>query len=173
MLNGQTTCVEAVLHYSQKIKEQGQLNAWLETYEAEALGIAEDLDSKRSSGNFTGKLHGVVVGLKDVIAYKNHKLSASSKILEGFTSIYNATVTERLLNEGAIIIGRNNCDEFAMGSSNENSAFGTVKNPFDETRVSGGSSGGSAVAVASGMCMIALEATPEVLYVSPLIFVVS
>jgi aspartyl-tRNA(Asn)/glutamyl-tRNA(Gln) amidotransferase subunit A len=98
---------------------------------------------------FSGK-HGVVVGLKDVISYKGHHLSAASHILENFTAIYNATAVDKLLSEGAIIIGRQNCDEFAMGSSNENSAFGTVKNSLDETRVPGGSSGGSAVSVKAG-----------------------
>jgi len=91
-----------------------------------------------------------------VISYKGHHLSAASRILENFTAIYNATVVDKLLAEGAIIIGRQNCDEFAMGSSNENSAFGPVKNSLDETRVPGGSSGGSAVSVKAGLCMISL-----------------
>jgi len=98
----------------------------------------------------------VIIGLKDVICYKNHRVSASSRILENFTSIYNATATARLLEEEAIIIGRQNCDEFAMGSSNENSAFGPVLNALDNERVPGGSSGGSAVAVQAGMCMVSL-----------------
>ena len=102
------------------------------------------------------QLHGVIVALKDVICYRGHKVSASSKILEGFTSIYNATVVEKLLLEEAIIIGLNNFDEFAMGSSNENSAFGNVLNAKDNSRVPGGSSGGSAVAVQAGLCMISL-----------------
>ena len=156
LANGQTTCVEAVCYYLQKIKDRSHLNAWLEVFEDEALQQAAHLDQQRASGTITGKLHGVVVGLKDVICYKDHRVSASSKILENFTSLYNATATRRLLDEGAIIIGRNNCDEFAMGSSNENSAFGPVRNAIDETRVPGGSSGGSAVAVQADMCMISL-----------------
>ena len=156
LANGQTTCVEAVHFYLKKIKDNCHLNAWLEVFEEEALQQATKLDRKRANGIFTGKLHGVVVGLKDVICFKDHKVSASSKILENFTSLYNATATQRLLDEGAIIIGRNNCDEFAMGSSNENSAFGPVKNAIDEERVPGGSSGGSAVAVQADMCMISL-----------------
>jgi aspartyl-tRNA(Asn)/glutamyl-tRNA(Gln) amidotransferase subunit A len=96
------------------------------------------------------------VGLKDVIAYKNHPLSAASKILENFQSIFDATVVEKLQAAGAIILGRQNCDEFAMGSSNENSAYGPVKNGIDPARVPGGSSGGSAVAVQMNHCMISL-----------------
>ena len=103
-----------------------------------------------------GKLHGVVVGIKDVIAYKDHPLSASSDILKGFTSFYSATAVEKLLAEEAIIIGNLNCDEFAMGSTNENSAYGKVFNALDETRIPGGSSGGSAVAVQAGLCMVSL-----------------
>jgi aspartyl-tRNA(Asn)/glutamyl-tRNA(Gln) amidotransferase subunit A len=154
--NGQTTSVGAVRHYLEQINRNKRLNAWLEVYEEEALQKAEALDKDLQAGNPLGKLHGVVIGLKDVISYKGHKLSASSKILEGFTSLYNATATQRLLDEGAIIIGRQNCDEFAMGSSNEKSAYGPVKNAIDESRVPGGSSGGSAVAVQAGMCMVSL-----------------
>jgi aspartyl-tRNA(Asn)/glutamyl-tRNA(Gln) amidotransferase subunit A len=154
--NGQTTCVEAVLHYLEKAAACSHLNAWLEVFETEALEKAALLDKQRQSGAPLGKLHGVVVGLKDVICYKGHTVSASSRILENFTSVYNATATERLLEEEAIIIGRQNCDEFAMGSSNENSAYGVVRNAIDEERVPGGSSGGSAVAVQAGMCMISL-----------------
>ena len=95
-------------------------------------------------------------GIKDVIAYKDHPLSASSKILKGFSSIYSATAVKKLLAEEAIIIGHLNCDEFAMGSTNENSAYGKVLNALDETRIPGGSSGGSAVAVQAGLCMVSL-----------------
>jgi aspartyl-tRNA(Asn)/glutamyl-tRNA(Gln) amidotransferase subunit A len=103
-----------------------------------------------------GRLAGMVIGIKDNICYKNHKVSASSKILAGYVSPYSSTVVERLLSEDAVIIGRLNCDEFAMGSSNENSAFGPVLNPYDNTRVSGGSSGGSVAAVATNLCLAAL-----------------
>ncbi len=157
LLANQDGCKIAVNHYLSVIEANKQLNAFLEVYAQEALAQAADLDAKRAAGNRPlGKLHGVIVALKDVICYKDHKVSASSHILENYLSIYNATVVEKLLAEDAIIIGRNNCDEFAMGSSNENSAFGAVKNAFDETRVPGGSSGGSAVAVQAGMCMISL-----------------
>ena len=128
LLNGQTTCVEAVSYYLQRIEANTHLNAFLETYSKEAITRATELDNLRQSGKAIGKLHGVVVALKDVICYKNHSVSAASKILENYTSIYNATAVEKLLEDEAIIIGRNNCDEFAMGSSNENSAFGNVLN---------------------------------------------
>ncbi len=156
LLNGQTTCVEAVSYYLQRIEANIHLNAFLETYSEEALIQAADLDVLLQSGKLVGKLHGVIVAVKDVICYQNHPVSAASKILENFTSVYNATVVEKLIAEGAIIIGRNNCDEFAMGSSNENSAFGKVLNSKDNNRVPGGSSGGSAVAVQAGLCMISL-----------------
>lgn len=156
LFNGQTTCVKAVNYFLHNIKENIHLNAFLEVYDDEALSRAKQLDADFANGKQPGKLHGVVVALKDVICYKDHRVSASSKILQDFVSIYNATVVEKLLSEGAIIIGRNNCDEFAMGSSNENSAFGKVLNSADNTRVAGGSSGGSAVAVQAKLCMISL-----------------
>ena len=98
----------------------------------------------------------MVIAIKDNICYKGHKVTASSKILKNFTSVYSSTIVERLLAEDAVIIGRCNCDEFGMGAANENSACGPVKNFADETRVSGGSSGGSAVAVQAGMCHAAI-----------------
>jgi aspartyl-tRNA(Asn)/glutamyl-tRNA(Gln) amidotransferase subunit A len=98
----------------------------------------------------------MVVGIKDNLCYKNHKVSASSKILDGFESLFTATSVQRLIDEDAIIIGRLNCDEFAMGSANENTIYGTVKNPLHNLKVAGGSSGGSAAAVAAGLCLAAL-----------------
>ena len=156
LLNGQTTCVEAVSYYLQQIEAHQNLNAFLEVYFDEALLRANELDALRQNSQSIGKLHGVVVALKDVICYKGHKVTAASRILENFISIYSATAVEKLLAEGAIIIGRNNCDEFAMGSSNENSAYGNVLNAKDNSLVPGGSSGGSAVAVQAGLCMISL-----------------
>jgi aspartyl-tRNA(Asn)/glutamyl-tRNA(Gln) amidotransferase subunit A len=144
-----------VKDYLNTINQKSHLNAFLEVYQNEALHRADLVEEKLNSGK-AGKLVGMVIGLKDNIVYKDHKVSASSKILEGFESLYSATVVERLLSEDAIIIGRLNCDEFAMGASNENSAFGPVKNAADETRVSGGSSGGAAVAVQAGMCLLSL-----------------
>ena len=110
------------------------------------------------------KLHIVALAIKDVICYKNHTVTAGSKILEGFTSLYSATAVQRLLNEDAIIIGNCNCDEFAMGSSNENSVYGATLNAADNTKVPGGSSGGSAVAVQANMCMASLGSDTGALF---------
>jgi len=127
----------------------------LSVYAEESLLRAAQIDKKIKDGT-AGKLAGLVVGLKDVLCHLDHPLQAGSKILTGFKSQFNATVVQRLLDEDAIIIGRQNCDEFAMGSSNENSAFGPVLNDIDNTRVPGGSSGGSAVAVMADMCQVSL-----------------
>jgi aspartyl-tRNA(Asn)/glutamyl-tRNA(Gln) amidotransferase subunit A len=153
--SGKTTCSAILSETLESIAKKKQLNAFLEVFEKSAKEQAEKVDLKIKSGN-AGKLAGVLIALKDNICYKGHQVSASSKILEGFESLYSSTVVERLLAEDAIIIGRTNCDEFAMGSSNENSAFGKVLNPLNEKCVPGGSSGGSAVAVAAGLCHVAL-----------------
>ncbi len=142
--------------YLDRIEQARHLNAYLEVFTEDALAQARSLDEKIRKGERPGLLAGVVIGIKDVICYKGHKVSAASKILEGFTSLYNATAVEKLLAEGAVIIGRLNCDEFAMGSTNENSAYGKVLNALDNTRVPGGSSGGSAVAVQAGLCQVSL-----------------
>ncbi len=149
--NGRTTCEQAVRHFLSRI-EASRLNAFVEVFAEEALARAIELDGLERKG----KLHGVVVGLKDNICYKGHQFSAASAILQDFTSLYSATAVERLLAEGAIIIGRQNCDEFGMGSTNENSFYGPVVHPDDASRVPGGSSGGSAAAVKAGLCMVAL-----------------
>ena len=153
--SGLTTCKELTEETIKQISENHRLNAFLEVFESSALAQALVIDEKIKSGT-EGKLAGVIVGLKDNICYKGHKVSASSKILEGFESLYSATVVERLIAEDAIIIGRLNCDEFAMGSSNENSAFGNVLNPLNNSCVPGGSSGGAAAAVAAGLCHVSL-----------------
>ncbi|MBM3451506.1 MAG: Asp-tRNA(Asn)/Glu-tRNA(Gln) amidotransferase subunit GatA [Bacteroidetes bacterium] len=152
--SGQSAC-EITLYFIEKIKSNLHLNCFLEVFEASAIDQAKKIDSKIKAGT-QGKLAGVVIGIKDNICYKNHKVSASSKILYGFESLFTATVLQRLIDEDAIIIGRLNCDEFAMGGSNENSAFGIVLNAADNSRVPGGSSGGSAVAVQAGLCVAAL-----------------
>lgn len=149
------TCVDLVHTYVQRIEKNNYLNIFLEVFEVSALQKAKEVDEKIKTKT-AGKLAGMVIALKDNLCYKNHRVSASSKLLEGFESLYNATVVEKLLAEDAIIIGRCNSDEFAMGSSNENSAFGNVLNPLDIKRVPGGSSGGSAAAVAADLCLAAL-----------------
>ena len=153
---GTVTCEEAVRHYLAAIDHHRDLNAYLRVYSEEALAKARLLDQQRKAGQPMGKLHGVIVGIKDVIAYKGHGLTAASRILENYVSIYSATAVEKLLAEEAVIIGALNCDEFAMGSSNENSAYGKVLNARCKDRVPGGSSGGSAVAVQAGLCMVSL-----------------
>jgi aspartyl-tRNA(Asn)/glutamyl-tRNA(Gln) amidotransferase subunit A len=149
--NSSTTCVNEVRGFLERIESQKDLNAFIEVFGEEALSRAKEIDLKFSKGEH-GKLAGMVIGLKDNIAYEGHRVSASSKILDGFESTFSATVVERLLQEDAIIIGRLNCDEFAMGASNETSTYGPVKNAADKTRVPGGSSGGSAVAVQANLC---------------------
>jgi aspartyl-tRNA(Asn)/glutamyl-tRNA(Gln) amidotransferase subunit A len=152
---GKISLSQLLDNYLLNIASNKHLNAFLEVYDLEAKERAIHIEAKLASGK-AGRLAGMVIGLKDNICYKDHKVSAASKILEGFTSIYSSTVVERLLAEDAIIIGRLNCDEFAMGASNENSAFGPVLNYADNTRVSGGSSGGAAVAVQADMCLASL-----------------
>ncbi len=152
---GKTTCVKLVEENLARIETRKNLNAFLEVFKESALQKAKEVDAKIASKT-AGKLAGVIVGLKDNICYKGHKVSASSKILESFESLYSATVVEKLLAEDAIIIGRCNCDEFAMGSSNENSAYGNVLNPLNEKFVPGGSSGGAAAVVAADLCHVTL-----------------
>jgi aspartyl-tRNA(Asn)/glutamyl-tRNA(Gln) amidotransferase subunit A len=149
------TVKKLVIGYLDRIKANEHLNAFNEVFADEALAAAQVVDERVTQG-IAGRLAGMVIAIKDNICYKGHKVSASSKILENFTSIYSSTIVERLLAEDAVIIGRCNCDEFAMGASNENSFFGPVKNYADETRVPGGSSGGSAVAVQAGLCHAAI-----------------
>jgi len=150
-----TSVVDIVNYFTTKIETKKHLNAYLEVFTESALQKAKEVDEKIKSGD-AGRLAGMIIGIKDNMAYKGHKVSASSKIIEGFESIYTATSIQRLLDQDAIIIGRLNCDEFAMGSSNENSAFGNVLNPVNEKMVPGGSSGGSATAVAAGLCTASL-----------------
>ena len=150
------SCRDAVLYYLERIHRLSHLNVFVHIYEKESLKTANRLDRERTAGKKTGRLHGVVIGIKDVICYRDHPVTAGSKILEGFSSLYHATAVDRLLQEGAIIIGHLNCDEFAMGSSNENSIYGRVKNALDPEKVAGGSSGGSAVAVQASLCMLSL-----------------
>lgn len=150
------SCEQVVRHYLEQINANRDLNAYVHVFDNEALERARQLDEKRNQNQNTGSLHGVVVSIKDVLSYKDHPVSASSGMLKDFTAIYTATAVQRLLDEDAIIIGSCNCDEFAMGSTNEHSVYGRVKNAIDKNKVSGGSSGGSAVAVQAGLCMVSL-----------------
>jgi len=152
---GTLTIPELTQYYLDRIHSHEHLNAFLEVWAEEAIQKAIEVQEKWKSGT-SGRLAGMVIALKDNICYRNHKVSASSRILGDFESLFDSTVVERLQAEDAIFIGRCNCDEFAMGSSNENSAFGPVSNPLDESRVPGGSSGGSAAAVAADLCLAAL-----------------
>ena len=152
---GTATCRQVVQYYLDNIHQNQQLNAFLEVYEQEALERADYVDQKLINGT-AGKLAGMVVGLKDVLCYEGHRVQAGSRILDRFKSQFSGTAVQRILDEDAIIIGHQNCDEFAMGSSTENSAFGITPNAADTTRVPGGSSGGSAVAVQANLCTASL-----------------
>lgn len=152
---GKIHLVELVKEYLQRIEDKKHLNAFVEVYADEAIKRAAEVEAKILNGT-GGKLAGMIIGIKDLICYKDHKISAGSKILQNYTSIFSSTVVKRILAQDAIIIGRQNCDEFAMGGSNENSYFGPVKNDADNTKVPGGSSGGSAVAVQADLCMASL-----------------
>jgi aspartyl-tRNA(Asn)/glutamyl-tRNA(Gln) amidotransferase subunit A len=154
--NGETRCEDVVSSFLDRIDARNDdLNAFLSVDRDGALNHARYLDSQRERGN-ARPLSGLVVAVKDNIAIRGDQLTCGSKMLEDFDSIYDATVVEHLREAGAIFIGKTNCDEFAMGSSNETSHFGTVANPVDTDYVPGGSSGGSAAAVADGMCHVAL-----------------
>jgi aspartyl-tRNA(Asn)/glutamyl-tRNA(Gln) amidotransferase subunit A len=156
LLQKNTTCSDAVQYYLENIEARKNLNAFTEIYAEDSIAKAKELDEKRAAGEPLKKLHGVVIAIKDVICYKGKKVTAASNILKDFESIYTASALQFLIDEDAIIIGSCNCDEFAMGSTNENSAYGKVLNGLDETKVPGGSSGGSAVAVQADMCMLSL-----------------
>src|SRR5688500_1130144 len=149
--SGETTArraVELSLGSAEELNET--LNAFLEIDRSGALKRAELITGRE------GVLAGIPIAIKDNICVLGMQTSCGSRILGDYHPPYNATVIERLLKAGAVIIGKTNCDEFAMGSSNENSAFGPVKNPWDTSRVPGGSSGGSAAAVAAGIVPVAL-----------------
>lgn len=155
ILSDTYTLPQRVRHYLGRIEELRHLNAFNTVFTDSALAQAEAIQVKIKNGT-AGKLAGLVIGIKDNICYQNHRVTASSKMLEQFIAPYSSTVVERLLAEDAIIIGALNCDEFAMGGSNETSYFGPVLNHADNSCVPGGSSGGSAVAVQAGLCMASL-----------------
>ncbi len=153
--SGSLMLPDLVNHYIDTIEKRVSDNIFLEVFAEEARGRAVEIQVKFKAGN-AGRLAGMVIAIKDNICYARHKVSAASRMLEGFESLFSATAVERLLAEDAIIIGRTNCDEFAMGGSNENSAFGPTRNPLHKDFVPGGSSGGSAAAVAAGCCLASL-----------------
>jgi aspartyl-tRNA(Asn)/glutamyl-tRNA(Gln) amidotransferase subunit A len=153
--SGKETVEGLVRYYLSNIDTNSSLGAFLEVYKEESILAAQQIDRKIRHSS-AGKLAGMVLGIKDVFCLKDHPVTAGSFILNGFRSLFTATAIQRLINEDAIIIGRQNCDEFAMGSSNENSSFGKVQNAFDTKKVPGGSSGGSAVAVQADMCFASI-----------------
>ncbi|GAB5559342.1 MAG: Asp-tRNA(Asn)/Glu-tRNA(Gln) amidotransferase subunit GatA [Synoicihabitans sp.] len=157
LASGQVSSVEvtqAVIDQTQAVDDR--VNAFISSDSADALAQAAAADQRRAAGESRSPLDGVPIALKDVIAVRDQPLTAASKMLENFVSPYDATVTTKLKDAGAVLWGRANCDEFAMGSSTENSAFKTTANPYDLSRVPGGSSGGSAAALAAGEAIATL-----------------
>ena len=153
--NGESDCRTIVHQYLKTIQTKAHLNAFVEVYTLSALAQAAKVDEKLAKGT-AGKLAGMVIGIKDVLNYEGHPCTAGSRILQGYRSQYTATAVQRLLDEDVIIIGRLNCDEFGMGSSNEQSFYGRVHQEIDPSRVPGGSSGGSAVAIQANLCTVSL-----------------
>lgn len=152
-----TTATSVVEEFYKKIKaEDGDIHAYLTLCEDRALQQARHIDDLAAKGRPLPPLAGAPVAIKDVMVTKGLRTTAGSKILEHFVPPYDCTAVARLEAAGAIVLGKTNCDEFAMGSSNENSAYGPVRNPRDKSRVPGGSSGGSAAAVAAGTALAAL-----------------
>ncbi|MBM4161568.1 MAG: Asp-tRNA(Asn)/Glu-tRNA(Gln) amidotransferase subunit GatA [Ignavibacteria bacterium] len=152
---GKTSCEQITQEYLRAVEGGKELNAFLAVFRESALEQAQTVDRRLTAGT-AGPLAGTVVAIKDVICVRDEAVTCGSKILQDFRSLYDATVVSRLKQADAVIIGKTNMDEFAMGSSTENSAFGRVKLPLDQSRVPGGSSGGSAVAVAAGMATASL-----------------
>ena len=133
--------------------EDGRINSYITVWEEAALDAARKAEKQISEGNYLGALHGVPIALKDIFVTKDSRTTCGSKMLRDFVAPYNSTVAEKLMASGSVVLGKNNMDEFAMGSSNETSYFGPVKNPWDTDRVPGGSSGGSAAATAANLCV--------------------
>ena len=155
-LRGDFDLTSSVEQYLAAIDQQKSLNAFTQVYADDARKRARALDQKRADNAKMGPLAGVVVAVKDNICMKDHRVTCASKILENFVSPYDATVIHKIIDADGLIIGKTNLDEFAMGSSTENSFFGAAKHPKNPAYVAGGSSGGSAVAVAAGLCDVAL-----------------
>ena len=155
--SGETSAVSVVQKYLGRIKKNNpEINAFVRTSEAKALAKAREIDEKAAAGKPLGRLAGIPIGIKDNMCIRGEEITCASSILKGFVAPYNATVIEHLDSEDALIVGQLNMDEFAMGSSNEMSCYGPVKNPWDTSRIPGGSSGGPAAAVAAGMVPVTL-----------------
>ncbi|HKQ31903.1 MAG TPA: amidase, partial [Thermodesulfobacteriota bacterium] len=131
----------------------GELNTYITVMGEKAMEAARTAEKEIASGSYRGPLHGIPIGLKDIFVMKGVPATCGSKMLENFLPPYDATVTKKILDAGAVVVGKNNMDEFAMGSSTESSYFGPTKNPWDTGRVPGGSSGGSAAATAASLCL--------------------
>jgi len=157
IVSGATKAVDLAAGYYERIaKKNPRLNVYLSLTKERALEQAARVDAEAAKGNPLPPLAGIPVGIKDVLVMKGAPATAGSKILEGYRPPYDATVVSKLEAAGAVLLGKLNCDEFAMGSSNENSAYGPVRNPVDAERVPGGSSGGSAAAVAANLAVATL-----------------
>ena len=154
---GRRKAVDLATEYYKRIEEVNpKLNVYLSLAKERALKQAESVDAAAAKGDLLGPLAGIPVGIKDVLVMQGAPATAGSKILRGYRPPYDATAVSKLEAAGAVLLGKLNCDEFAMGSSNENSAYGPVRNPVDTERVPGGSSGGSAAAVAANMAVATL-----------------
>jgi aspartyl-tRNA(Asn)/glutamyl-tRNA(Gln) amidotransferase subunit A len=151
------SCRELITGYLDQIKKRdSEIHAFLDVYEDDAFRQARAVDEKIQRGEMIGVLEGIPIAVKDNILIKGKRATAASRVLEHYTASYDATVIKKLKDAGVIFLGKTNMDEFAMGSSTEHSAFGVTKNPHDLDRVPGGSSGGSAAAVAADECVAAL-----------------
>jgi len=151
---GGTTCLATTRAFLKNISQSKEINAYVQVFEDYAIERARLLDQKPKSER--GRLFGTVLSIKDNICLRDQIASAGSKMLANHKALYTATVIQKLLDQDAIIIGRTNCDEFAMGSSNENSFYGPTKNPVNTTKVPGGSSGGAAASVKANLCHAAI-----------------
>jgi len=157
IVDGDFSCMEVTEHYLERIaKHDSALNSYLTVTKDEAIVQATQADNAIRSGEIKSPLAGIPYALKDLFCTKGIRTTAASKILDNFISPYDATVQVKLQNAGGVLLGKNNMDEFAMGSSNENSAYGNVQNPWDLSRVPGGSSGGGAACVAARLAPFAL-----------------
>ncbi|MCK5268036.1 MAG: Asp-tRNA(Asn)/Glu-tRNA(Gln) amidotransferase GatCAB subunit A, partial [Spirochaetes bacterium] len=157
--NKELSSHEIVSHFLSRIetdrKKNDRINAFIEIFRDKALKDAAEADKKNAAGN-SGELLGIPLALKDNLNLTGFPTTCGSKILEGYNSIYDACVVTNLKNSGTIFLGKTNMDEFAMGSSNETSTYGIVRNPVDRSRIPGGSSGGSASSIAAGFAPISL-----------------